>query len=197
MRKIYLHGHLADEFGAEFTFDVQTAAEAVRALCVNFKDFEAAMRNGEFHVVRGDDIDTGYDLDLDECSTYRLGTKPVHIVPVIAGSKQGGLLKVILGVALIGVSLGAGLLAGGLATPIFAGVTYGNMAILGVALVAGGISQMLSPEKKNDEKKEDSYAFSGPGNAYEQGNPIPLVYGEVITGGVLISVGLDIEQLGN
>jgi predicted phage tail protein len=52
----------------------------------------------------------------------------------------------------------------------------------------------LSPEQDNEPKKE-SYLFSGPGNSYTQGNPIPLVYGEVITGGQLISGGMDIEQL--
>ncbi len=199
MRKIYLHGELGEKFGFEIELDVQTAAEAVRALCVNFEGFEAVMRHGEFHVVRGHDIDKGRDLDLELCQTYRLGKAPLHIAPYVAGSKRGGILKVVLGVALIGAAF---LFSGGaLATAVAPGMlgggfTYGNMALLGVALAVGGISQMLTPQEK-DNKKEDSYLFNGPGNTYDQGGALPLVYGEVITGGVLASIGVDIEQLRN
>ncbi|WP_276122571.1 tail assembly protein [Pararhizobium qamdonense] len=197
MRKIYLHGELGKRYGYELELDVATAAEAVRALCVNFPDFERYMRAGEFHVVRGKDIDRGTDLDLDLCTTYKLGKAPLHIAPVIVGSKRGGLLKVVLGVALVGAAF---LFSGGaLATPIMSGAlggaTYGNMAMLGVALAVAGVSQMLAPEEKA-EGKDESFLLSGPGNTYEQGGALPLVYGEVITGGVLASIGIDIEQLG-
>ncbi|QIG75627.1 tail assembly protein I [Rhizobium phage RHph_Y2_17_1] len=198
MRKVYLHGELGARFGYEFEMEVETAAEAVRALCVNFRGFEQAMRAGEFHVVRGNDIDTGRDLDLELCSTYRLGKAPLHIAPHIAGSKRGGLLKVVLGVALVGAAFlfSGGALAAPIAGGALGGVTYGNMAILGVALAVAGVSQMLSPEEK-EEKSEDSFISSGPGNTYEQGGALPLVYGDVITGGILVSAGVDIEQLGN
>jgi predicted phage tail protein len=198
MRKIHLHGELGKRFGYEFELEVETAAEAVRALCVNLPGFEKFMRAGEFHVVRGKDIDHGMDLDLDLCTAYRLGKAPLHIAPVIAGSKRGGLLKIVLGVALIGAAF---LFSGGaLAAPIMGGAlggaTYGNMAMLGVALAVAGVSQMLAPEEKT-EGKDESYLLTGPGNTYEQGSALPLVYGEVITGGVLASIGIDIEQLGN
>ncbi|TDW20397.1 putative phage tail protein [Rhizobium azibense] len=197
MRKVFLHGELARRFGHEHQFEVETAAEAVRALCVNFEGFEKLMRAGEWHVVRGKDIDRGRSLDIELCTAYRLGRAPLHILPYVAGSKRGGLLKVVLGVALVGAAF---LFSGGaLATPIAAlggSVSYGNMAMLGVALAVAGVSQMLSPEEKSEENK-DSYLLSGPGNTYEQGGALPLVYGDVITGGVLASIGIDIEQLGN
>ncbi|QIG69088.1 tail assembly protein I [Rhizobium phage RHph_N1_15] len=198
MRKVYLHGELGARFGYEFDMEVETAAEAVRALCVNLRGFEQAMRAGEFHVVRGKELDKGRDLDLDLCSSYRLGKAPLHIAPYIAGSKRGGLLKIVLGVALVGAAFlfSGGALAAPIAGGALGGVTYGNMAILGVALAVSGVSQMLAPEEKK-EKNEDSYLLSGPGNTYEQGGALPLVYGEVITGGVLVSAGVDIEQLGN
>lgn len=199
MRKIYLHGELGKRFGYEFDLEVETAAEAVRALCVNFQGFELAVRSGEFHVVRGKDIDEGRDLDAEMCATFRLGKAPLHIAPVIAGSKRGGVLKIVLGVALVGAAFA--LSGGALTTAIgstgfLSTVTYGNMAMLGVAMAVAGVSQMLAPEEK-EGKKEDSYLLSGPGNTYDQGGAIPLVYGDVITGGVAASIGIDIEQLGN
>lgn len=198
MRKIYLHGELGKRFGFEIELEVETATEAVRALCVNFPGFEIAMRSGEFHVVRGKNIDSGRDLDLEMCQTYRLGKAPLHIAPVVAGSKRGGLLKIVLGVALIGAAFffSGGALATPIASGALGGMTYGNMAMLGVALAVSGISQMLAPEEKA-EKDEQSFLLSGPGNTYDQGGALPLVYGEVITGGTMASVGIDIEQLGN
>lgn len=194
MRKVFLHGALAKKYGEVFELEVETAGEAVRALSTNFHGFSADIREGAWHVVRGDDPDKGFDLGEDDIIAFRLGRGDLHIIPYVAGSKRGGLLKIVLGVALIGLSFGMGF-----ATPILGGAlggaTYGNMAMLGVALAIGGVSQMLAPEEKSENEDDSSFTMSGPGNSYEQGSPIPLVYGEVITGGVLVSGGIDIERI--
>lgn len=198
MRKVHLYGTIAEKYGDVFELEVATAAEAVRALRANFpsiaKDFEA----GSWHVVRGDDIDEGMSLGEEDLATFNLGQGDLHFVPVVAGSKRGGLLKIVLGVALIGF----GFFMGGFAAPIFGGtgmlggLTYGHMMIFGAAMALGGASQLLAPEnKESDTDKESSFTMSGPGNTYDQGYPVPLVYGEVITGSVLISAGVDVEKI--
>lgn len=199
MRKVYLHGAIGEKYGKRFELDVQTAAEALRALAANFPDIVGDFKEGSWHVVRGEEIDTGMSLGEEDIATFRLGKGDLHFVPVVAGSKRGGLLKVILGVALIGV----GFFMGGFAAPIFGGtgllggVTYGHLMIFGAALALGGAAQLLSPEKKTDETdKESSFMMNGPGNTYDQGYPVPLIYGEVITGSVLISAGVDVEKIG-
>jgi len=205
MRKVHLHGRLKKLFGGPFDLEVATAGEAIRALNVNFPGkFMDALKEGSYEVIRGDKKD-GDRLDLEDVNTFNLGSADLHIVPVVEGSrsqgKGGGILKAILGVALIGAAIFFS--GGALATPIMGGggmlggMTYGHMAMLGVALTLAGVSQILSPaEDPSDEtKKDDSFSFSGPGNAYSQGNPVPLIYGEVITGSVLISGGLDIEDI--
>jgi predicted phage tail protein len=195
MRKVYLHGALGEKYGHEFDLEVETASEAVRALGVNFREFATDIRSGEWHVIRGD-LDGGMDLDIDMCVGFRLGAAPLHIVPVIAGSKNNGLLKIVLGVALIGAAF---LVPGGMAAAVpFTGgmLKAGNLAMIGLALAASGVSTMLTPESKSEDS-EESYIFSGPGNNYANGSTIPIVYGEVITGGVMISAGIDVEQLGN
>lgn len=198
MRKIHLHGALGKKYGVLYELEVATAGEAIRALSANLPGFMMDIREGAWHVVRGDDVDHGLDLGEDDIGTFKLGRGDLHIVPHVAGSKRGGLLKIILGVALVGAAFAFS--GGALATPIMggalAGATYGNMAMIGVALALAGVSSMLSPQEKDESGKNDSsFTMSGPGNSYEQGSPIPLVYGEVITGGVLVSGGIDVEQI--
>lgn len=200
MRTIHLHGFLATKYGKSFKLDIDTAGEAIRALTANFPTFMQDIREGAWHIVRGKDVDKGVSLDEHQISSFRLGKGDLHLVPFVAGSKRGGLLKVILGVVLIGAAF---LFTGGaLATSItggtglLGGVTGTQVALFGAAVALAGVSSLLAPEEKADEKDgSESYTMSGPGNTYDQGNPVPLVYGEVITGGVLISGGVDIERI--
>lgn len=192
LRTIYLYGNL-EKFGSEIKLAVSTAGEAIRALCVNFPEFMEEMQKGSYAVVRGDRINDGFNLDIDDINTFKLGKADLHIVPKAYGAKSGSsTLKTILGAVLIGTAL---ILSGGaLATPILGGLTtYGNLALLGGAMILSGVSGAKAGETKNKKDKDENYAFSGPTNIYEQGSGIPLVYGTAMVGSVLISGGLDIE----
>lgn len=94
LRTIHLHGALGKKYGESFKLDVQTAGEAIRALNANFPTFMKDIREGAWHIVRGEDVDSGMDLDEQQIAEFRLGKGDLHIVPFIAGSKRGGLLKV-------------------------------------------------------------------------------------------------------
>lgn len=206
-RKIILHGHLRKRFGKEFEMAVTTAGEALRALNANFPgDFIEALKEGSYALVRGK-RKGGLSLDLEDVNTLRLGAGDLHVIPVTKGSKRGngGALKIIVGVALIGASIffAGGTLAG-MSTALpgalgSMGLTAGHLGVLGLSLVLAGVSQMLAPKEKPVEEtgREDSFMFNGPTNSQEQGNPIPLIYGRVITGSIPISAGLDIEQIGS
>lgn len=67
----------------------------------------------------------------------------IRIAPVIAGAKRAGVLQTVLGAALIVVG------AIGMYTPFgqaFGGAVWGPYAMsTGIAMMAGGIVQMLSP----------------------------------------------------
>ncbi len=193
LRTIHLHGALGAKYGKRFRLDVTTAGEAVRALSANFPTFLKDLRDGAWHVVRGKKIDSGVDLNEDDVATFRLGKGDLHILPYVAGSKRGGMLKVILGAVLVGAAF---LFTGGaLATPIIGGITGSQVALMGAVVALSGVSSLLAPEEKGKNKDDNSFTFSGPGNTYDQGNPVPLVYGRVITGGQLISGGIDIERM--
>lgn len=199
LRKVYLHGKLGKTYGREFALDVTTAGEAIRALAANFPSFMKDIRDGAWHIVRGSSPKRGMELDEGEVASLRLGSGDLHIVPHVAGAKNNnGLLKVILGVVLIGAAFAftGGALAAPIANGALGGITGTQVALFGAAVALAGVSSLISPEKKEEEKDgSNSFTTAGPGNTYDQGNPVPLVYGEVITGGVMISGGVDVERI--
>ncbi len=199
MRNIYLHGALGQEFGTVFRLEVETAAETIRALSVNFKGFRERIAEGTWHVVRGKTINSGKSMGLDEIAAFKLGKGDLHILPVIKGSKRSGILKAVIGVALIGVSLGTFGFAAALGGTIIGSTTLGAaIGTIGLSMAIAGVSQLLTPATKtgsNSIDPKNSFMFTGPEASSRQGAPIPIVYGEVVTGGVLISGGLDVEDV--
>ena len=199
MLDVYLHGHLGKTFGERFRLDVATAGEAIRLLDCNFPTFLETLSKGSYEVIRGDQID-GLRLDIEHVNSFRLGAADLHIVPVLEGAKnQGGVLKALAGVALVGAAV---FMSGGaLATPVaggaLGGLTYGNMAILGITAILLGASVALSSREKDKNKKDQSYSLGTPTNFSDQGNPVALIYGEPFAGANLISAGMDIENIGS
>jgi predicted phage tail protein len=197
IRKVYLHGELGGKHGTEFDFAVETGAEAVRALIANFPDIMIDLREGMYHIVRGESHETGDALSEVEVSSMRLGSAPLHIVPAIAGAKSGA-QKAILGIALVAMSFGtfgmAGLMATPMSTTLFGATTYGNMAgMIGLSMAVTGVSSMLAPD---EDKDDSSFNLSGVAGLAQEGTPIPLVYGRrVMVQGMTISASVEIDKI--
>lgn len=208
MRTIHLYGHLKKQFGAKHRFDVRTAAEALRALnCAFPGDFVTALQSGSYKLVRGSKT-SGMQLDLDLVSSFNLGQADLHLIPVAAGAANNkGVAKTIVGVALIGAAIfmSGGTLAAplsGMGATAFSiggmGVTWGNIALLGLGIALSGVSTLLAGDAKSEEKKSDeSYTINGPTNIASEGTAIPLIYGECIVGSVNVSFDADIEDIGS
>lgn len=206
LRSVHLYGHLKKEFGPKFTFNVETAAEALRALNCAFPGaFVRALEQGSYKLVVGSKKH-GSSLDIDLINQLRLGTSDIHLIPVAAGAANSkGIAKTVLGVALIG---GAIFMSGGtLAAPLSMlssaalpglGITWGNIAMVGLGLTLAGASSLLAKpaDAAKDSEADKSHMFNGPGNTAQQGDPIPLIYGRVLTGSVPVSFDSDIEDTG-
>ncbi|MGR4927265.1 hypothetical protein ACIPUD_10710 [Bradyrhizobium sp. CAR08] len=213
LRAVVLHGALASRFGKTFELDVKSPAEAIRALIVQIRGFRQALREGDYHILKvRPNITT--DLELDELK-LRLGkAREIHVIPVIKGSSSSW-GKILAGVAIIGLAIAApyalGLMAPvtgslglsaalGASTGIF-GLTFGNIAATGAAVALGGVAQMLSPTPKlsggsaSTDRKE-SFLFGSAENVTAQGVPVPIGFGEFVSGSVVISAGLSTEELG-
>ncbi|MDX3981462.1 tail assembly protein, partial [Pasteurella multocida] len=113
----------------------------------------------------------------------------VHFTPVLKGSKRGGVFSVILGAALMVASIfvpGAGLF-GGL-------ITKGAVFGMGATLALGGVAQLLTPQPKmpaiNEKEKKQSTSFSNLSNMAAQGRMVPLAYGRIRCGSLVISQGV-------
>ena len=215
MKVVKVYGALKKQLGGQGTFelDVNTPAEALRALTVNFKGLSKWMIDSEKHGV-GYQVQLGNEvIQEEEIGNLLLpfSDKEVFtITPVLTGAGRG-LGGILLGAALIGLSFysfgaaggaffggsGAGLSGGA----IYASGAWGSKALgmIGLSLVMGGIGQMLSPPPPEFDMKQanklENYSFSGVTNTNQVGTAIPVAYGRVFVGSSVISSGLDVDEV--
>ena len=202
LRKVKLYGELADFVGhKELDAVINSTADAIRFLISNFEGLEAHMSQ-RYYKVLVDDYEIG-----EEDIQNPIGQSDISIVPVISGS-GGGLGKTLLGGALLALSFGAfGAFGGGLTFgkgfgASFAAAGAGAKAAFGIgaALTLSGVSDLLFPvpdipDFSNEEDPRISFSFSGVQNTSRAGTSHPIVYGEIVTGSVVISAGIDTNQV--
>jgi len=133
-----------------------------------------------------------------------IGQSDINIVPVITGA-GGSTGKILLGAALIGASffsLGTSAGLGVAFTKGFAkvGLIQKGLFGIGAALTLSGVSDLLFPvpdipDFSNEEDPRISFSFSGVQNTSRAGTSHPIAYGEIVTGSVVISAGIDTNQV--
>ncbi|CAB3670948.1 hypothetical protein LMG3458_01090 [Achromobacter deleyi] len=192
---IRLYGRLGAEFGRLHRLAVSSTSEAIRALCVLLPGFENRLLDSESKGVRYACFIGRRNLGEDELARPA-GNEDIRIAPMPTGAKRGGLMQVVVGVALIVASFIPGL---NVAVWGSAMTISGTMMSMGMAMALGGLVQMLSPQQRALSVKDGpnngaSYNFNGPVNTTAQGNPVPLLYGELIVGSSTISAGIYSED---
>lgn len=195
MVNVRFYGSLK-QFGTEFRLDCKTPAEVIHALTSQIPKLRQFIQQGLFTVRVGRDyFDNRY---LEKGLSQKLKDDAVvHFTPTLKGSKRGGLFGVITGVALIAGALALG--------PLGFSVIGANAAWmvggLGASLLLGGVAQMLtkmpSMSTGKDADKKQSTSFSNLSNMAAQGRPMPIAYGRIRVGSLIISQGvetMDIER---
>lgn len=182
MTTIKLSGSLAQKFGRlhRRQFGSGDTWEGFRALNATIDGFEEEIRRLDRLGMRFAIFRNRKNVGPDEFGMG--GAREIRIVPVIEGSKRGGILQIVLGVVLIAASY-------------FGAPT----APAGIALLAGGVIQMLSPQAaglKQSASPENmpSYAFGSAKNTTASGNPVPICIGERRWGGAIISASIYAED---
>jgi len=193
--EIKLYGHLKEATGrSSFKAKVSNTAEAVRFLIANFPTLEHEMANQYYRV-------SVNNVDIDKIELHDpVGIAEIKIIPVIAGSGRG-FGKILLGAALIGLSFinfpgaGGGLGAAFEGTKFIGlgevGLISKSLAYVGAYLVLSGIADLFTPAVEPEAEDPLSANFSNAINTTLATVPIPILYGECITGSVVISAGID------
>ena len=209
LKKIRIYGRLRKFLGQSyFEAAVSSPAEAIRFLLANFPEVEKHMSD-QFYKIKMNNL----QVDLDFIGMK--GQGDIQIIPVAVGSAPavaaiGSVFSA--GAAVASAAVGAVTSVGGAA--IAAAKAIGAVPIIGTIatsvatdLVIDGVTSLIAPTpsvptqnveetfSQNDPEAVASFGFSGISNVSIAGVAVPIIYGEVFTGSVVISSGIDTVQV--
>ena len=207
LSKITVYGKLARFLGQRtFEAEINSSVDAIRFLLANFPKLQSHMIEQNYCVKVGN-----YEINEKELDAP-VGQQEIKIVPVAVGARRG-LGRFILGAAIIGAVVVTGGAAGvtfGGAGGLGFGLKAGYTATLGTSLLAAagnigvylalsGAAEMISPTPKppgiSDDPQQRNFSFNGVQNTGRAGVAIPVVYGEIFTGSLVVSAGIDTEDI--
>lgn len=174
-RRVHLHGYLAKFHDGPVEIVAETAADAVEGVTRQLAGFAPRPRLGR-HRIKVVGCETREDL-------YRnLGDQEdIHIVPQLSGGKEGGLIQILLGVALVAL----GFFTGG-------ATWFGGLLIkVGAMMILGGLVQALSPQPDAEDEKQRTRYLGAPQNTVKIGTRIGILYGTDRVGGHFLSFDIN------
>ena len=177
MQLVMLAGELGEKYGTHHEyFNLRTPADAIKLLCVNFPQLQRDLMISHHNGVGYKLIQAGAAMGYDELH-LPFGSKPMVLVPVIAGS-GGSTTQILVGVGLVAASFlfpGAGIFGssafgvfGPLAPGAIGALTTAGTALsaVGASLILGGVASLLSPQPempKLSQRRMETTNFNGPG----------------------------------
>ena len=205
LNKIKVYGRLARFLGQRtFEAEINRPVDTFKFLLANFPHLERHMMEQTYQVKVGK-TDINEDDLLDP-----LGQQEIQIIPVVVGADKvfRGLGKVLTGVAIVAAvgltgGFGAGVGFSGLGfTATGAGLGASLAAAagnFGIYLVLSGAAQMLTPVPQppgiSEDPQSQNFSFSGVQNTSRAGTAIPVIYGEIFAGSLVVSAGIDTVQI--
>lgn len=171
LTKVILEGVIGERYGREFYFDITTPAEAIKALCSQIKGFKADYHKGHYQIFRKK-VDHKTQITKANIN-FAVGGDDLIIAPLIAGSGSGE----------------------------FLGFPVGPLDLLfpGGTFLYKQAERFLIPEPTYENTtrpdQKPSFAYNGPVNTSEQGLSIPLVYGQMRVGSIIVSAGIVSEEV--
>ena len=190
LKKIKVYGRLRKFLGQSyFEAAVNSPKQAFHFLIANFPDVENHMMNQFYKIKMG-------GMDITEDLLNLQSDEDIQIIPIAIGAKA----------AIVG-----GLLLGGGAA-LSASFAVGIGAFLGTALTTIGTTMLINEATNLLMPRQDvpsgvmadsfsqndptfqSFGFGSIQNVARAGVPVPIIYGQVFTGSVVISSGVDTVQ---
>lgn len=185
-RKVYLVGEIEKKFGAEFSVNATSYSDIIKCIDCNRPGFKQYLLQCHEDNIGFTIKTAGEDIDEENLLTP-LKEGDVTIAAIPSGSKSDA-MKVVSAIALIYISTlipGAGV---GNAFQVFA--KSATMAI-GVNLGMQGIQGILAPDPATEAEEEEGYLYTGDTNLIIEGDPVPLLYGELRVAGQPISIAVN------
>ena len=182
IRDIILYGEARKLFGKKYRLDVESPAEAIKALSMmvdGFREWLLKNKDEKFVV-------TVNGKSIEESMLTARGEGDITIrVASIRARKDGGVFGIIAGLALIAFTWWSPF--------TWVAASQSTLYAVGAGLVLSGAAMMLSPQLKPSDDKDDgklkSHTFGIQQNS-GQGDPVPVVYGEILAKPVVISSGI-------
>lgn len=206
MTQVKLLGELGKKFGSEWTSNSKSMRDIFKLIDCQVDGFKEYLqdcheKNIGFTIQNGEDF-IDYD-DLLLCDVK--DTVIISAVPAGSGKGLGKILAAIAVIAAIflfpgtfmtGVEAGASAFEGFMAgTAGLSGPGY-FLASIGANLAIAGLTEMSAPDA-GDMTSDPSFLFNGADNTIEQGQPVPLLYGEMRIGGLPISQQFSVGRIKN
>ena len=198
LRKLTVYGRLRKFLGQSHSeVAVNNPKQAFAFLIANFPEVENHMTNQLYKVKMG-------DLDVTEELLEVKGEGDIKIIPIAHGG-----VSIAVGALLGGVGSGAvlgGVTAGFFSTAI-GGVVASGLTAIGTSMLIDGVTSIIAPTPKvpnfnasdslsdNDPNVQANFGFNSITNTSRAGVPVPIIYGEVFTGSIVISSGIDTVQV--
>lgn len=193
LRNVYLEGELGTKFVKEFQVEASRPSEVFQCLDCNFPEFKQYM-------IGCADKDLGFTIEVGDSSIesedellLTLQDGDMVITPIPAGSKSGGakiLAAVFIVAAIIitgGYAAAAGMTWGQGIGSVLASIPGQLAAGLAINLALTGIQQLMAPDPSVDSDSDESYLFNGPQQNIVEGDPVPVLYGQLKVPGQPIS----------
>jgi predicted phage tail protein len=179
--QVFLHGSLRKIHPEPIEISAGTAWQAIEMVTTQLPGFQPTAQGYKSIRVAGHPtVERLHDPLTDD---------ELHIYPQISGGKNGGFVQVLVGVALIGITLitagGAAGVATAIAGSMQAGATFGMVMtatafMMGVSTVIGGIVTLLMPQPSmgnNATAQEASKYLGVPQSTTAIGTTIRVIYG--------------------
>ena len=196
LRKLTVYGRLRQFLGqSHFDIAVNNPRQAFAFLIANFPEVENHMTNQLYKVKMG-------DLEITEDLLEIKGDGDIKIIPIAVGAKG----VVIGGLLTAGGAAASAATAGFFATAI-GGVVASGLTAIGTSMLIDGVTSIIAPTPQvpnfnasdslsdNDPNVQANFGFNSITNTSRAGVPVPIIYGEVFTGSIVISSGIDTVQV--
>lgn len=192
LKKIKVYGKLRKFLGKTyFMAAVKSPQQAMSFLIANFEGVQKHMNDQIYKVKMGGRVITEEYLSMT-------GQGDIQIIPIATGS--GPLVPILIGAAAAAGAGAVGAAVGGVVGTVLATA----LTTIGTSMIIGGVTDLLSPQNpipdfssvsEIDPAIRGSYSFSGIQNVSSSGVPIPIIYGLVFSGSIIISSGTDSTQV--